>query len=129
MTRDAPEASADGAGARGRRARVATTHDAPAVVARAVAPDNTDDIATRVDGDRVVTTLRRDGTGGLAATLDDYVVNASVADRVAAVARGDATEGERTDEADATEGERTDDAPPGRAAQPDDRPTTDTNDT
>jgi hypothetical protein len=100
----------DGAATDARRARVATTHDAPRVIARAVAPDNTDDIDTRVDGDRVVTTVDREGTGGLAATLDDYVVNVSVADRVAAAARGDTSEQRR-------------------AAQSDDRPTTDTNDT
>ena len=68
-----------------RRARIRTTHasaEAAAVVAGAVEPDNTDSMATRVDGDRVVTTVERETTGGLHSTVDDYVVNLTVADRL-----------------------------------------------
>jgi len=71
---DAPDA---------RPATVRTTHDAPAVVAAALRPDNTDEMTTRVDGDRVVTTVERPTTGGLQSTVDDYVVNVSVAERTA----------------------------------------------
>jgi hypothetical protein len=66
-----------------RRATVRTTHDDPETVAAAVAPDNTDEMATDVDGDAVETRIERPSTGGLAATVDDYVVNLIVADRVA----------------------------------------------
>jgi hypothetical protein len=66
-----------------RRATVRTAHDAPAVVAAALRPDNTDEMATEVDGDRVVTTVERPTTGGLQSTVDDYVVNLTVAERVA----------------------------------------------
>ncbi len=62
------------------RATVRTTHDRPDLVAAAVAPDNTDQMATRVEGDRVVTTIERDATGGFRSTVDDYVTNIAVAD-------------------------------------------------
>ena len=68
-----------------RRARIRTTHasaDAAAIVAGAVEPDNTDSMTTHVDGDRVVTTVERETTGGLHSTVDDYVVNLTVADRL-----------------------------------------------
>ncbi|PSP48144.1 KEOPS complex Pcc1-like subunit [Halobacteriales archaeon QH_7_69_31] len=68
-------------------ATLRTRHDHPAVVAAAVRPDNTDEMTTRVavsaDGDRVVeTTISRDSTGGLRTTVDDYVTNLAVADRL-----------------------------------------------
>ncbi|GGM66715.1 tRNA threonylcarbamoyladenosine modification (KEOPS) complex Pcc1 subunit [Halarchaeum rubridurum] len=66
-----------------RRATVRTTHDDADLVARAVRPDNTDSMTTRVEGDAVVTTVERDDTGGLRATTDDYVVNVTVASEVA----------------------------------------------
>lgn len=90
-----------------RRATIRTSHDLPAVVAAAVAPDNTDEMSTRVehsdfgddDGDgvgdddsaggtdgvgrgTVVTTIERDSTGGLRTTVDDYVSNVTVAQDV-----------------------------------------------
>ncbi|WP_231754679.1 hypothetical protein, partial [Halapricum sp. CBA1109] len=43
-----------------RHARITTRHDDPEVVAAALAPDNTDEMTTRVEGDRVVTTVDRD---------------------------------------------------------------------
>jgi hypothetical protein len=68
-----------------RRATLRTTHASPetaAVVAGAVEPDNTDSMTTRVDGDAVVTTIERETTGGLHSSVDDYVVNLTVADRL-----------------------------------------------
>jgi len=65
-----------------RRARIETGHDSPSVarrVARALAPDNTARMETRVEHDRVVTEIARETTGGLHATVDDYVVNLQVA--------------------------------------------------
>ena len=65
-----------------RRATVRTTHDRPGVVAAALRPDNTAEMSTRVDGRTVVTTIERDSTGGLRTTVDDYVTNLRVAQRV-----------------------------------------------
>ena len=65
-----------------RRATVRTTHDRPEVVAAALRPDNTAEMSTRVDGRTVVTTIERDSTGGLRTTVDDYVTNLQVAQRV-----------------------------------------------
>ncbi|WP_123533073.1 KEOPS complex subunit Pcc1 [Halosimplex salinum] len=68
-----------------RRATITTTHgdeDEAARVAAALAPDNTAEMATRVDGDAVVTTVDRKTTNGLRSTVDDYVVNCRVADRL-----------------------------------------------
>ena len=70
-----------------RTATVRTTHaDAP-LVAAALAPDNTDSMATRVDGDTVECVVERPTTGGLRSTVDDYVVNLHVADRLVDRAR------------------------------------------
>jgi len=65
-----------------RRAELTTTHGSPdraERIAAAVAPDNTAEMTTRVDGERVVTTIERDNTSGLQSTVDDYVVNLRVA--------------------------------------------------
>jgi tRNA threonylcarbamoyladenosine modification (KEOPS) complex Pcc1 subunit len=60
-------------------ATIRTTHDSPEVVAAAVRPDNTAEMTTAVEGDRVVTTIERETASGLRATVDDYVVNLAVA--------------------------------------------------
>ncbi|WP_152040712.1 KEOPS complex subunit Pcc1 [Salinigranum salinum] len=90
-----------------RRARVRTTHATPeaaTVVAAALAPDNTDSMTTRVDGDEVLTTIERGRTGGLHSSVDDYVVNLVVADRLAGA-----------DDADGRTGRPDVDDPDGRA--------------
>jgi len=69
-----------------RRARVRTDHADAATarrVAAAVRPDNTDEMDTRVEGATVATTVRRETTGGLHSTVDDYVVNVQVAAQLA----------------------------------------------
>ena len=70
-----------------RTATVRTTHVDASVVAAALAPDNTDSMTTRVDGDAIECTVERPTTGGLRSTTDDYVVNLHVADRLAERAR------------------------------------------
>ncbi|QPV63476.1 KEOPS complex Pcc1-like subunit [Halosimplex litoreum] len=68
-----------------RRATIRTTHGADEAaerVAAALAPDDTAEMATRVEGEAVVTTVTREGTSGLRSTVDDYVVNCRVADRL-----------------------------------------------
>lgn len=80
-----------------RRATVRTRHADAASVARALAPDNTTEMETVVvdgdsddsaagdsddsaaDGSVVETTVERGTTGGLHATVDDYLVNLHVA--------------------------------------------------
>ncbi|MDG5762022.1 KEOPS complex subunit Pcc1 [Natronococcus sp. A-GB1] len=75
-----------------RRATIRTTHDDPALIARAIAPDNTAEMETTVDDgegsdpssdDAVVTRIERETTSGLQSTVDDYVVNLAVAIEVA----------------------------------------------
>ncbi|WP_276258443.1 KEOPS complex subunit Pcc1 [Haloglomus litoreum] len=83
------DAAGDGTDGVRKRATIRTHHDDPAVVARAVRPDNTDAMETDVTEDRVVTRIERPTTGGLRSTVDDYVVNLRVAERVAATARGE----------------------------------------
>lgn len=61
-----------------RRVELRTEHGSEAAataIARAVRPDNTDRIHTAVEDGTVVTTVERASTGGLRATVDDYVVN------------------------------------------------------
>ncbi|ELZ22781.1 KEOPS complex Pcc1-like subunit [Halosimplex carlsbadense 2-9-1] len=76
-----------------RRATITTTHgdDAAERVAAALAPDNTAEMATRVEGDAVVTTVEREETSGLRSTVDDYVVNCRVADRLGGDGSTDST--------------------------------------
>lgn len=54
----------------------------PDAVARAVRPDNTPEVCTRVEDDALVTTIERETTRGLRSTVDDYVVNVLVAQRI-----------------------------------------------
>ncbi|WP_224447157.1 KEOPS complex subunit Pcc1 [Haloprofundus salilacus] len=70
-----------------RTARVETTHEEAALVAAALAPDDTDSMTTTVDSNRIVTDIERETTGGLQATVDDYVVNLTVAETVIDTAR------------------------------------------
>lgn len=65
------------------RATVRTSHDRPAVVAAAVRPDNTPEMDTRVVNGHVETTVERATASGLRSTVDDYVVNLTVAETVA----------------------------------------------
>ena len=65
-----------------RTATIRTDHgdDATAErIASALRPDNTDEIATRVEASEIVTEIDRETTGGLHSTVDDYVVNLPVA--------------------------------------------------
>ena len=74
-----------------RTATVETTHDDAVIVAAALAPDDTSEMETTVDGDRVRTRIERETTGGLQSTVDDYVVNVDVAQRVVQTANQQTT--------------------------------------
>lgn len=62
-----------------RTATISTTVDDPEAIAAALRPDNTAEMRTQVDGDTVRTVIERETTAGLRSTVDDYVVNLSVA--------------------------------------------------
>ncbi|MEF8775997.1 MAG: KEOPS complex subunit Pcc1 [Haloarculaceae archaeon] len=69
-----------------RCATLRTTHGEAVTaerIAAALRPDNTAEMETSVADDAVVTTVERDSTGGLQATVDDYVVNLQVAAQLA----------------------------------------------
>ncbi|GAA0511350.1 hypothetical protein SAMN04488066_10412 [Halorubrum aquaticum] len=70
-----------------RTAAVRTTHADAELVAAALAPDDTDSMAVSVDGDAIDCRIERPTTGGLRSTVDDYVVNLRVAERVIERAR------------------------------------------
>jgi hypothetical protein len=127
-------AAGDGTDAARKRATLRTRHDDPAVVASAVRPDNTDAMETTVTGDRVVTRIERPTTGGLRSTVDDYVVNLRVAERVAATARGEAATAVDNRDAAAVDGttdecERADEAAASDGPNDSDITTDDTHDT
>lgn len=82
-----PDEPADAPSAPTRRAVVTTTHADASVVAASLAPDNTESMTTTVRGSTVETTVERDRTGGLQSSVDDYVVNLTVADAVCEAAR------------------------------------------
>lgn len=69
-----------------RNATIRSTVDHPEVIAAAIEPDNTAEMETTVVDDAIVTTIEREQTGGLRSTVDDYVVNLTVALEVAATA-------------------------------------------
>ncbi len=62
-----------------RTATIRTDVEDPELVAAALRPDNTPEMRTRVTDGTLVTHIERDSTGGLRSTVDDYVVNLSVA--------------------------------------------------
>ncbi len=65
-----------------REAQIITEHDSQETarrIARSVRPDNTDAMETTVAGSQVRTRILRETTGGLHATVDDYIVNVHVA--------------------------------------------------
>ena len=68
------------------RVDLASTDADPAVVARALAPDDTPQMTSRLDGTVLETRIERESVGGLRSTVDDYVVNLRVATRVAGIA-------------------------------------------
>ncbi|EMA61918.1 KEOPS complex subunit Pcc1 [Halorubrum lipolyticum] len=70
-----------------RTATVRTTHADAGLVAAALAPDETDSMTTRIDGDAIECVVERPTTGGLRSTVDDHVVNLRVADRLVERAR------------------------------------------
>lgn len=69
-----------------RRARVRTEVDSPELVAASLRPDNTPQMDTRVEDGTLVTDIERDSTSGLQSTVDDYVVNLTVAVQLAETA-------------------------------------------
>ncbi|MBS3761454.1 MAG: KEOPS complex Pcc1-like subunit [Halodesulfurarchaeum sp.] len=77
-----------------RCATIRSTVDRPDAIAEAIKPDNTTEMDTAVDGDAIVTSIERDSTAGLRSTVDDYVVNLTVALEVARTANRHATNDE-----------------------------------
>jgi hypothetical protein len=75
-----------------RSATVRTEVTDPGLVAACVRPDNTAEMQTEVADGAVVTRIERDDTAGLQSTLDDYVVNLTVAAEVAATANRHTTQ-------------------------------------
>jgi hypothetical protein len=69
-----------------RTATVRTAVADPELVAACVRPDNTAEMTTRVEDGSVVTRVERGDTAGLQSTVDDYVVNLTVATEVAQAA-------------------------------------------
>ena len=69
-----------------RRARLESCHgDAETArrIADAVRPDNTTEMETVLNDDRIVTEISRGTTGGLQTNVDDYVVNLATAAQLA----------------------------------------------
>jgi tRNA threonylcarbamoyladenosine modification (KEOPS) complex Pcc1 subunit len=62
--------------------RLETEHDDAEAVARAVSPDNTDEMETRVEDEKVVTRIEREDVESAGATADDYMRNLVVADEL-----------------------------------------------
>lgn len=64
------------------RVTLETEHEEPRSVALAVSPDNTEEMNTRVEDGKVVTTIDRDDLSSAGATADDYTRNLIVADKI-----------------------------------------------
>jgi tRNA threonylcarbamoyladenosine modification (KEOPS) complex Pcc1 subunit len=80
-----------------RSATVRTDVEEAEILAASVRPDNTPQIDTRVEDGVIVTAIERETTGGLRTTVDDYVVNLSVAQEVVQAAKRHADTTKQTD--------------------------------
>ncbi|WP_276300694.1 KEOPS complex subunit Pcc1 [Halorussus lipolyticus] len=80
-----------------RSATIRTETDDAETLASSVRPDNTPQIDTRVEDGAVVTAIERETTGGLRTTVDDYVVNLTVAQEVVQTAKRHADANADTD--------------------------------
>jgi len=70
-----------------RRATIRTeVEDAPTIAA-SLKPDNTPEMRTRIEDGVIHTEIERETTSGLRSTVDDYVVNLTVAVEVAEATR------------------------------------------
>lgn len=86
------------------RATIRTRHEESETIARAIAPDNTAEMETEVEGGEIRTRIARGSTAGLRSTADDYVVNLAVAMETIAVADERSERySERTTETDNTQ--------------------------
>jgi tRNA threonylcarbamoyladenosine modification (KEOPS) complex Pcc1 subunit len=104
-----------------RRARLTTDHGDDTTArhcARALEPDNTDEMRSRTEGTEVVTTIERTDTAGVHSTLDDYLRNLQLAARLV----DDSTPGDgRPDDSTPGDG-RPDDSTPGDGRSDDSTP-------
>jgi tRNA threonylcarbamoyladenosine modification (KEOPS) complex Pcc1 subunit len=64
------------------RVEIETEHKEAQKIALAVAPDNTEEMETRVEEERVVTRIEREDVESAGATADDYLRNLVVADEL-----------------------------------------------
>jgi hypothetical protein len=64
---------------------ITTVHKNAGCVAAALAPDNLRSMDTKADGDRVVTTITGTQLRSVIASVDDYLMNLSVADDACSV--------------------------------------------
>ncbi|EMA50873.1 KEOPS complex subunit Pcc1 [Halococcus salifodinae] len=110
-----------------RRARLRTESTHAGVVAAALVPDNTPEMETVVADDAIETMIARETTGGLRTTVDDYVVNLSVAERVAQAAEQRAADRGIDHEADRATEHRATDQPRSTDDVDDTQTTNDTN--
>ena len=64
---------------------ITTAHPRAACVAAALRPDNLRDMETRADGDRVVTSVTGTQIRTIIASVDDYLMNLTVAEEACSV--------------------------------------------
>lgn len=64
------------------RVEIETEHKEAQKIALAVAPDNTEEMGTLVEEERVVTRIEREDVESAGATADDYLRNLVVADEL-----------------------------------------------
>jgi tRNA threonylcarbamoyladenosine modification (KEOPS) complex Pcc1 subunit len=64
------------------RVEVETEHEDAQKIALSVAPDNTDEMETRVKEGRIITRIEREDVESAGATADDYLRNLIVADEL-----------------------------------------------
>lgn len=64
------------------RVEIGTEHKEAQKIALAVAPDNTEEMETLVEEERVVTRIEREDVESAGATADDYLRNLVVADEL-----------------------------------------------
>ena len=84
---------------------IRTRHDDSALVAAALRPDNTASMETVTTADHVETRIERPSTGGLRATMDDYVCNLQVAAAVGGMRAAASTDEHNSEDINSTNNE------------------------
>ncbi len=65
-----------------KEAQFITEHNSSEKIAKSIIPDNTGDIETKIENQKIKTHIKRENIGSLRSTCDDYIKNLIVASKI-----------------------------------------------